>query len=185
VATVAGLEAHDPQEPDAITGSRLLVGEFGVSRIAVFWIQVTYLAVLAAIGYWAVVGPTPPGLSFPALLGVVPSGVLWFGALGGVMISLTGVFEHRRDWDRDYWTWHVARPFVGAAIATVAVITFQCGVLAVGSSANPSGPTANLFYYLVAFVVGYREETARTLMKRVVDVILAPGGEPTPPKGPG
>ena len=34
---------------------------------------------------------------------------------------------------------------------------------------------SNLLYYLVAFLVGYREETFRELIKRLVDIILAPG----------
>jgi hypothetical protein len=38
----------------------------------------------------------------------------------------------------------------------------------------PKIPT-NLLYYLVAFLVGYREETFRELIKRLVDIILAPG----------
>jgi hypothetical protein len=33
----------------------------------------------------------------------------------------------------------------------------------------------NLLYYLVAFLVGYREETFRELIKRLVDIILSPG----------
>jgi hypothetical protein len=37
-----------------------------------------------------------------------------------------------------------------------------------------SVPT-NLLYYLVSFLVGYREETFRELIKRLVDVILSSG----------
>src|SRR4249920_769611 len=36
-----------------------------------------------------------------------------------------------------------------------------------------------LLYYLVAFLVGYREETFRELIKRLVDIILAPGNVKT------
>jgi len=35
-----------------------------------------------------------------------------------------------------------------------------------------------LLYYLVAFLVGYREETFRELIKRLVDVVLSPGTSP-------
>jgi len=38
----------------------------------------------------------------PALLGPLPVGVIWFGALGAVLISLTGIFEHHIDWDPTY-----------------------------------------------------------------------------------
>jgi hypothetical protein len=37
----------------------------------------------------------------------------------------------------------------------------------------------NLFYYVLAFIVGYREETARALIQRVGDVIIGPGDAAT------
>jgi hypothetical protein len=40
---------------------------------------------------------------------------------------------------------------------------------------SPSGGSKNILYYVVAFAIGYREETFRTLIKRVLDVLLAPG----------
>ena len=41
-------------------------------------------------------------------IGPIPLGVPWWGALGGVMISLTGVFRHPHEWDDSYNKWHVA-----------------------------------------------------------------------------
>lgn len=113
----------------------------------------------------------------PDTFGPVPVGVLWFGALGAVLISLTGVFDHEHDWDPDYWQWHVSRPLIGLSLGVVSVIILKAGILAVGSTPNPekSIPT-NLLYYLIAFLVGYREETFRELIKRLVDVILSSGG---------
>jgi IPT/TIG domain len=106
----------------------------------------------------------------------VPVAVPWFGAVGAVLISLTGVFEHEHDWDDNYWPWHVARPFIGASLGVVSVLIFKAGILAVGStpSPSPSIPT-NLLYYVIAFLVGYREETFRELIKRLADVLLTPG----------
>jgi hypothetical protein len=110
-------------------------------------------------------------------IGALPTPVLWFGALGAVLLSLTGVFDHPYDWDNGYLLWHIARPFVGAAVAIVAVLMFIAGILAAGSNPDPaSGPnrTSDIFYYLVAFLVGYREETFRSLIKRLADVVLMP-----------
>ena len=115
-------------------------------------------------------------------LGSVPLPVLWFGALGGVLISLTGVVEHAKDWDESYALWHFSRPVVGASLAVVAVLIVKAGVLSVGAS--PSGDAQlpkNLLYYLVAFLVGYREVTFRELIKRLVDLILAPATQSTTP----
>jgi hypothetical protein len=149
-----------------------------MDRKTTFILALLYLAVILAIGLIFFV---KRDLLFfvPDAFGSVPVGVPWFGALGAVLISLTGVFEHEHDWDASYWPWHVARPLIGVALGVVSVLILQAGVLAVGStpiqnqSAKPI-PT-NLLYYLVAFLVGYREETFRELIKRLVDIVLAPG----------
>jgi len=120
--------------------------------------------------------------------------VPWFGALGAVVISLVGTTEHRQDWDPSYRFWHWSRPLLGASFGSISVLIFQAGILAVGSTptANAASIPRNLLYYLVAFVVGYREETFRELVKRVTDIILSPGttaagpaaGSPAPQDGP-
>jgi IPT/TIG domain len=116
--------------------------------------------------------------SLPANLGSVPLGVPWFGAVGAVIISLTGIFEHAGSWNTDYAFWHWSRPLIGATLGTVSVLMFQAGILAVGSTPTTPGNAAapkNLLYYLIAFAVGYREQTFRDLLKRLLDVILSPG----------
>jgi outer membrane biosynthesis protein TonB len=216
-----------------------------MDRKKTFVLALVYLGIILAIG---LVFFVKRDLLFfvPDAFGPVPVGVPWFGALGAVLISLTGVFEHEHDWDDSYWPWHVARPLVGIAVAVVSVLILQAGVLAVGSTpiqpsptpsptpavtqpvsmptptpaptatptptatasatptpraastptttptSTPSGSTpqnqptgpkvvpTNLLYYLVAFLVGYREETFRELIKRLVDVILSPGNGSAP-----
>lgn len=156
-----------------------------MNRNQTFAVAILYLIVLLAVGviyfvhrdwlFFLAFDAKPPN-QIPSF-GPIPVGVPWFGALGAVVISLTGVFEHKRDWDKDLWPWHVSRPLIGMALAVVSVLIFQSGILAVGS--NPqlqSGVPKNLLYYLVAFSVGYREQTFRELMKRLLDVILTPGG---------
>src|SRR5262249_49769675 len=136
---------------------------------------------------------------------------------GAVLISLTGVFAHKNDWDKELWPWHISRPLIGIALGVVSVLILQAGILAVGSSPNTqsesnntkptntstppasagsqapnpdsqpantgsqpgntgaqpannnqpvnsnstNGKPSNLLYYLIAFLVGYREETFR------------------------
>jgi hypothetical protein len=203
-----------------------------MDRKTTFILALLYLTVILAIGLIFFVKRdllffVPDANAF----GSVPLAVPWFGALGAVLISLTGVFEHEHDWDLSYWPWHVARPLIGVALGVVSVLIMQAGILAVGSTpiqqptptpvstqtaatptptpaakptptptgavtqtptptstptsqgstgqnqpGNSKGPVpSNLLYYLVAFLVGYREETFRELMKRLVDIILAPG----------
>lgn len=225
-----------------------------MSRKTTFVLAFVYLSILLLMGLLYFVDRD---LLFfvPAAFGPVPVGVPWFGALGAVLISLTGVFEHEHDWDESYWPWHVARPLVGAALGVVSVLIMQAGVLSVGATPilpapmptptpvatraaatatptpgvqptptpsptaapTPAGNTTStltptptpsstppppgsgsqsqpsnskapvpsfLLYYLIAFLVGYREETFRELIKRLVDVILSPGNGGAAPKPP-
>lgn len=110
--------------------------------------------------------------------GIIPLGVPWFGALGAVTISIYGVVDHSSEWQDKWNLWHVIRPVVGAILGTVAYLIFIGVIQATGTtpSAVASDTPAKLITYLViAFVVGFREQTFRTLIKRVVDLLLSPG----------
>ena len=141
----------------------------------VFTYTVIWLVGLAQLGWMAVTGQKlPVDVTIPDTLRIIPSAVPWYGALGGVLISLVGIHEHRYDWDRRYWTWYVARPMVGAFVAIVAVLIFQSGVLAIGvnpTEATTTGPK-DLFYYVIAFATGYREDAFRSLLRKVVDMLF-------------
>src|ERR1700694_5173996 len=107
-----------------------------MDRKTTFSIALLYLLVILALGLLFFAKRS--FLFFvPDSFGPVPVGVPWFGALGAVLISLTGVFDHKRDWDNDYWPWHVARPLIGIGLGLVSVIILQAGILAVGSSPQP------------------------------------------------
>src|SRR5215472_8600273 len=140
------------------------VGDLLTSRISVFLVQVMFVAILAVLavlyfkGIWI----------HRTTLGTVPIAVPWWGAVGAVLLSLSAAFQHRRDWLPGLAPWYWARPVFGVFMASFGVLVFQAGVLAVGRDLKPAPGVAhaqNLFYYVLAFVVGYREETARTLIK--------------------
>ncbi len=148
--------------------------EWGGSRGAIFVVQIVFLLLLGALA--GVYFVDRQLLSLPDSLGPIPLPVPWFGALGAVLISLTGVVEHHNDWDPAYRFWHWSRPVVGAAFGTIGILGFQSGILAVGSTPAGTGNVPrNLLYYLVAFLIGYREETFRLMMKRLTDLIVTTG----------
>ena len=123
------------------------------------------------------------GVTIPALRDVLPPSVAgvpvsipWFGALGAVLIGLYGIFDHsHRDWQRALNAWHLARPFTGAVLGTVGYILFASVLRAAGIVPVDQGGVGKLIYFGVAFVVGFREETFRQLIKRVADLIVGPG----------
>jgi hypothetical protein len=143
-----------------------------------FVVQIGWLIFLGTLAYVRIVFPKSSPL--PDMIGALPVGVVWFGALGAVLISLTGIVEHAKDWDESFALWHLSRPLMGASVAIVAVLIMQAGILAVGSSptGDPASVSKNILYYLVAFLVGYREETFREMIKRLVDVVFTPPPKP-------
>ena len=84
-------------------------------RGGVFTLQLLYLAGLGALA----------GLYFNDVLihrqtlGTLPIAVPWWGAVGAVTLSLTGVFEHPSNtWKKDYAYWYWSRPFIGGTLAS-------------------------------------------------------------------
>jgi hypothetical protein len=144
-----------------------------------FWLGMGYMALLllaAAVFhiYRSAPGPTLVG-------GILPIAVPWFGALGAVTISLEGVFLFNSQWEHKFNYWHIGRPLFGAVLGIVAFFIFIVIVSAAGSAPNfldgraPSLGKDYIIFYVVAFLVGYREATFRELIKRATDLVLKPG----------
>ncbi|MBV9484672.1 MAG: hypothetical protein JO246_01290 [Frankiaceae bacterium] len=114
---------------------------------------------------------------FPDVLpGIVP----WAGALGGVCISLVGVAGHARasDWRPEaYGYWHLTRSVLGAFFGSVSVLIVSLllqNVKQIDTTGDHFTDSGKAVLAVIAFVVGFREETFRSLIVRVVDVILGP-----------
>jgi len=156
--------------------------KWGSSRAGIFVIQLVYLLCL---GVFVIMYRAGWVIDVRRdFFGPVPFLVPWFGAVGAVVLSLSGVFEHKRDWDPEDCYWYWSRPLIGGVTSTVSVLIFQSGILAVGGDLpNTAHNTAtkNLLYYLVAFVAGYRENVFRELIRRIADLILQPGQQAPAP----
>jgi hypothetical protein len=157
-------------------------GSLAVNVAYFFMLSVLYLLVLVMLA-WMYIGDYY-GIkgAIPWLIGgILPIGVPWFGALGAVTISLQGVFDHNANWDPSYSHWHIARPLIGAVVGTIAFFIYLLLIKATGAQAPKVGtPVIDLVpFYVVAFLVGYREETFRSLIKAVTDMLLKPSGVQT------
>ena len=160
---------------------------------AFVWYQVAWLAggavLVAALA-------TPQSLvslpdPVPAWTSVLSPWVILGGAMGGSTISLVGVSRHAHEWDGARFAFfHLARPLLGLITGSVAVLIlifvvngFSGGTAAAGGSAvtldstKPFSAAGHAFMFVVAFVVGYREDSFRELVKRVADLILTKSTE--------
>jgi hypothetical protein len=144
-----------------------------------FWIALGYLVVLMGVFVLYQVSPSLFD-DVPDNFGPLPFEVPWFGAMGGALISLTGIFKHNRDWDPKYDYWHYARPLVGAAIGSVGTLLFYVVVQA--ADTDKSVDLNVLVFDSIAFLIGYREESFRELIRRMTDLFLKPAAEETKPQ---
>jgi hypothetical protein len=148
-----------------------------------FWLGILYLGVLLSLAGLYITNCFGFMDALQPIGRFVPLCVPWFGALGAVVISLQGVFDHNDDWDPSYNYWHIGRPLFGAVVGIVAYFLLQLTVAASGAQPATGAAEHNTVFYCVgAFLVGYREATFRELLKRVVDLILqpAPAAAPIP-----
>jgi hypothetical protein len=106
-------------------------------------------------------------------LGRLPFEAIWFGAVGGSLISAQGIFKNNQRWQSTYNYWHYARPLLGALMGTLGCLVFIVLNEAATKSAAPANP---VFYDVIALAIGYREESFRIMITSVIDTILLPGG---------
>lgn len=112
----------------------------------------------------------------PNPLGPIPLDVIWWGALGAAMISLTGIARHYRSWDRDWELWHVVHPVLGAVSGSIGYLIFSVVIRgATGANITNPSPVAHAEFDLVAFIVGFRQQIFWNLIKRASDLLLSPG----------
>lgn len=153
-----------------------------VVRVAIAWL----LCLLAFVSIYEVSDPFRD--LFPSHLGRLPVGVVWFGAIGGSLASLTGIFWHHRTWDHGYDLWHKLRPVTGLVMGSLGafflLVTTETATATGGaagashvSGAAPGSPLAINpdIYYVAAFLTGFAEAAFRALVKRLTDTIVGPG----------
>jgi hypothetical protein len=100
---------------------------------------------------------------------------MWMGALGGVTISLKGIYDHGAStdpWKNDYNLWHIGRPVSGAIAGLIAGLLLYLVV--------PSDKVSPVLIYGLAFILGMQDKAFFDLLSQIGGRFL-PKSEPTPP----
>ena len=95
---------------------------------------------------------------------------MWFGALGGVIISLKGIYDHSTGpdgWDTSFNLWHLGRPVSGAVAGLMTVVLLQV-VNANGSDAMLNAPVV----FATAFIFGTQERRFFNFLYEVARLIV-------------
>jgi len=102
----------------------------------------------------------------------MPLSVIWFGALGGVIISLQGIFFNNQRWSKSYNYWYALSPVIGAIYGVFSYL-FIVVILKSASSAQTIDSGSTLFA-LAAFTLGYAQDQVHSLIMGVFDLIFQP-----------
>lgn len=92
---------------------------------------------------------------------------VWFAMLGGVAISLKGIYDHRLDseWTGGGWTlWYLGRPLSAAIVGIMTYLLLQVA----NTSSSPTIPTLAV----AAFVLGTQEKRFFTFVYDVGGLVL-------------
>ncbi|MEA2250028.1 MAG: hypothetical protein QOG70_270 [Solirubrobacteraceae bacterium] len=138
--------------------------------LGIFILEMVYLVVLIAV---LVVYKTDTALrhALPPL-GPLPIQIAWFGAVGGVLAGLGGVFFHNARWDHAYDYWHYSRPFVAGVVGAIGCLLYYVSIL-VG---NTTGIKPNVTTFdALAFLFGFADESFRQMVAKLTKVLIGPG----------
>jgi hypothetical protein len=114
---------------------------------------------------------SPEGNPVPTQVRGLPIRCLWLGALGGIVISLKGIYDYGSDaWQARFTLWHLGRPFSGAIAGGVTYLL----LLAVSGS-TPSVPVV----MAAAFILGTQEKRFFQFLSEVARLVVQVPGEST------
>lgn len=145
------------------------------TRTKIFIYDLVVIAVLLAIGVLYFKRPDWFDIGGEHVSVNLSIHCIWFGALGGIIISLKGVYDHATGgdpWKDDFNLWHIGRPVSGGIAGLMTFLLLQ-----LASSNVPSEPVA----YAAAFIFGTQERRFFGLLSEVARLIVQVPSEKTQP----
>jgi hypothetical protein len=136
-----------------------------ITRAGIFTYDLLVLALLVILGAWYIEFPRTFTLDNELYNLTIES--MWFGSLGGVIISLKGVYDHSDaadPWQGSYNLWHVGRPISGAIAGLMTVVLLK--------AINANGELTRPAVYAAAFILGTQERRFFNFLYEVARLIV-------------
>jgi hypothetical protein len=138
-----------------------------LTRPRIFGYDLIVLVVLMLLGFWYIRWPDYFSWLSPSFKLAVES--MWFGSLGGVIISLKGIYDHSggsEAWDPSFNLWHLGRPVSGAIAGLMTV------VLLMAVSSGKDSALSTPVVYASAFIFGTQERRFFNFLYEVARLIV-------------
>ncbi len=100
----------------------------------------------------------------------MPLAVLWFGMLGGLMVSLYGIVV-RREWNNALDLKHVFSGMLGAVYGLISYLLVVLLINAVTISNNFD--RNSVAYLVIAFIFGFGQNAFQSMIRKVTDLVFA------------
>ena len=109
---------------------------------------------------------------------LVTSSAIW-GGIGGIAGAFYALWKHVArdvDFSKQYYLWYITNPIMGLILGAFIYLAIQGGLLSMTAETSIQDITSPFIIYLFAFIVGYQQNVAWGLVRRVVQVFQLSGG---------
>jgi hypothetical protein len=96
-----------------------------------------------------------------------------WGGLGGIAGAFYALWKHVSrdvDFSKQYSLWYITNPIMGAVLGAFVFLVTKFGLISLSSGTSPIEITSPFVIYILAFVVGYQQNAAWDLMRRILKV---------------
>jgi hypothetical protein len=136
-----------------------------VGRTSIFAYDLILLVVLVIVGTLYLKYPQPSAFLEKAPRLAIEA--MWFGSLGGIIISLKGIYDHSEGpdgWDPSFNLWHIGRPISGAIAGLITLVLLD--------AIDGSNAPASTVLYAAAFIFGTQERRFFNFLYEVARLIV-------------
>jgi hypothetical protein len=103
---------------------------------------------------------------------IMLTGSVW-GGLGGIAGALYALWKHSSrdvDFSKQYALWYISNPIMGIVLGAFIFLVMKGSLLSLSAGASAQDISSPFIIYLLAFIVGYQQNVAWSLVRRIVKV---------------
>jgi hypothetical protein len=97
-----------------------------------------------------------------------------WGSLGGITGAFYALWKHvsrEMDFSKQYSLWYISNPIMGLVLGALVFLVTNFTLISLFSGTGEKAITSPFVIYLLAFVIGYQQNVAWALIRRVVKVL--------------
>jgi len=129
-------------------------------------LQFFYLLVLLSVGYFV---HKYPDYSLWEKFNILDFQTVWFGALGGVTISIFGIYNHiqLKDFDPSFKLWYICKPIMGGIFGWFVYLIYLLGFVTIQNGIIQHPQVA----YVISFLAGFSERFTIKMIDKLMSVL--------------